>query len=127
VGVTGEGLMELPAEVDRVGWYRFGPAPGQAGSAVLAGHVDDVEQGLGALAVLRSVEPGQRVEVTDAAGAVTRWQVVSRDRVEKQALPLTALFGRSGEPRLVLLTCGGPFRPESRSYQDNVVVVAVPA
>src|SRR3954451_12888763 len=127
VGVTGDGLMELPADVDRVGWYRFGPAPGQAGSAVLAGHVDDAEQGLGVLAVLRSLEPGQRVEVTDAGRRVTRWLVVSRELVEKRALPLPALFNRDGDPRLVLLTCGGPFRPESRSYQDNIVVVAVPA
>jgi hypothetical protein len=127
VGVTGAGLMELPADVDRVGWYRFGPAPGQAGSAVLAGHVDDVEQGLGPLAALRTAQPGDAVEVTDAAGNVSRWQVVSRDLVEKEALPLAALFARSGEPRLVLLTCGGPFRPELGSYRDNVVVVAVPA
>ncbi len=127
VGVTGSGLMELPADVDRVGWYRFGPTPGQPGSAVLAGHVDGAEQGLGPLAALRSVEPGQPVEVTDAAGRVSRWRVVSRDLVEKDALPLAALFARSGEPRLVLLTCGGPFRPELGSYRDNVVVVAVPA
>ena len=39
--------MDLPEDVDRVGWYRFGPAPGADGSAVLAGHVDDAEQGLG--------------------------------------------------------------------------------
>ncbi|WP_369132203.1 class F sortase [Modestobacter sp. I12A-02662] len=127
VGVTGDGLMELPADVDRVGWYRFGPVPGQPGSAVLAGHVDGVEQGLGPLAALRSVEPGQTVEVTDAAGTVTRWRVVSRELVEKQALPLAALFARNGDPRLVLLTCGGPFLPELGSYRDNVVVVAVPA
>jgi hypothetical protein len=55
VGVAPDGQMALPDDVDRVGWYRFGPAPGAAGSAVLAGHVDDAEQGLGALAALRDV------------------------------------------------------------------------
>ena len=29
-------------------------------------------------------------------------------------------------PRLTLITCGGPFLPEYRSYRDNVVVVAEP-
>jgi len=54
VGVDPAGAMALPEDVDRVGWYRFGPAPGSAeGTAVLAGHVDDAEQGLGALAPLR--------------------------------------------------------------------------
>jgi hypothetical protein len=127
VGVDPAGAMALPEDVDRVGWYRFGPAPGAAeGTAVLAGHVDDAEQGLGALAPLREVEAGAEVRVTDAAGAVTRWRVVSRELIEKQVVPLAALFQRGGPPRLVLLTCGGEFIPELRSYRDNVVVVAEP-
>ena len=39
---------------------------------------------------------------------------------------LDQLFTRSGPPRLTLITCGGPFLPEFRSYRDNVVVVAEP-
>jgi hypothetical protein len=128
VGVEPDGAMTLPEDVDRVGWYRFGPAPGDdEGTAVLAGHVDDAEQGLGALAPLREAEVGDEVRVTDATGAVTGWRVVSRELIEKRAVPLDTLFQRSGPPRLVLLTCGGEFLPELRSYTDNVVVVAEPA
>ncbi|RZU33946.1 class F sortase [Blastococcus saxobsidens] len=126
VGVAGDGQMELPEDVGRVGWYRFGPAPGDDGNAVLAGHVDDAEQGPGALFPLREAEPGDEVSVTDAAGGTTRWRVVSRELVQKQVLPLDAIFAREGPPRLVVLTCGGPFLPEYRSYRDNVVVVAEP-
>jgi sortase (surface protein transpeptidase) len=124
VGVRDDGQMQLPDDVDRVGWYRFGPVPGAEGAAVLAGHVDDRGQGLGALAPLREAEVGDEVHVTDAAGAVTRWQVVSRERIEKRALPLDRVFGRTGPPRLVVVTCGGPFLAELGSYQENVVVVA---
>jgi hypothetical protein len=128
VGVTPDGLLQLPDDVYRIGWYRFSPAPGQPqGSAVLAGHVDSWNQGLGALSRLRAVEPGQPIAVTDAAGQVTRWQVVTRQLVVKQQLPLPELFTRDGPARLVLLTCGGPFDERLRSYRDNLVVVAVPA
>ncbi|NEM05748.1 sortase domain-containing protein [Geodermatophilus normandii] len=126
-GVRPDGQMELPDDVGRAGWYRFGPAPGAPGSAVLAGHVDDAAQGLGALAPLREAEPGQEVLVTDAAGATTRWRVVSRELLDKQALPVDLLFGREGPPRLTLVTCGGPFLPDVGGYRDNVVVVAEPA
>ncbi|TWH75159.1 sortase (surface protein transpeptidase) [Modestobacter roseus] len=126
VGVSPDGQMELPEDVDRVGWYRFGPVPGDEGSAVLAGHVDDREQGLGALFPLRDAQTGDVVVVTGATGAETRWQVVSRELITKQALPLDSIFNREGPPRLVLVTCGGPFDAETRSYRDNVVVVAQP-
>ena len=32
----------------------------------------------------------------------------------------------TGEPVLQLITCGGTFNPEARSYEANVVVTAVP-
>ncbi len=126
-GISADGQMALPDDVSRVGWYRFGPVPGAPGSAVLAGHVDDAEQGLGALAPLRDADVGDEVLVTDGTGAATRWRVVSRQLISKQELPLAELFARDGDPRLVVVTCGGPFLPEYRSYRDNVVVVAEPA
>jgi hypothetical protein len=126
VGVRDDGQMAIPDDVGRVGWYRFGPAPGGEGSAVLAGHVDDREQGLGELAPLREVQVGAEVLVTDTAGATTRWRVVSRQQVDKQALPVDRLFAREGPPRLVLVTCGGEFLPEQGRYESNVVVVAEP-
>ena len=126
VGVERDGQMTIPAEVDRVGWYRFGPRPGDMGSAVIAGHVDGRTQGLGAMAPLREAAPGDEVLVTDATGGSTRWRVVSRELISKQVLPLDRLFSRDGLPRLTLITCGGPFLPEFGSYRDNVVVVAEP-
>lgn len=126
VGVADDGQMALPEDVSRVGWYRFGPAPGEDGSAVIAGHVDDAEQGLGALAPLREAAVGDVVETTDETGTTSRWRVVAREVFQKEVLPLEDLFRRDGPPRLTLITCGGPFLPEYRSYRDNVVVVAEP-
>jgi hypothetical protein len=126
VGVAPDGQMAIPEDVDRVGWYRFGPAPGDDGSAVIAGHVDDREQGLGVLAPLQDAAVGDEVLVVDAEGATTRWRVVSRELISKQVLPLDRIFTRTGPPRLTLITCGGPFLPEYASYRDNVVVVAEP-
>jgi sortase (surface protein transpeptidase) len=126
VGVDPDGQMTIPAEVDRVGWYRFGPVPGGSGSAVIAGHVDSREQGLGAMAPLRDAAVGDEIVVSDATGTASRWRVVSRELISTQVLPLDRLFSRDGPPRLTLITCGGPFLPEFRSYRDNVVVVAEP-
>jgi len=127
VGVGPHGEMALPSDVDRVGWYRYGPVPGAPeGTAVVAGHVDDAVQGLGALARLQAAEPGDEVVVEAADGSSTRWRITSRELIDKPGVPLGALFARTGAPRLVLITCGGPFDADLRSYRDNVVVVAEP-
>lgn len=127
VGVEPDGSMVIPAEIARVGWYRFGPAPGaERGNAVLAGHVDAEGEGPGALFELRGVEVGARISVTDVAGAVHEYEVVSRETVTKEVLPVEQIFDRTGEHRLVVITCGGPFLPDLRTYRDNVVVTAVP-
>jgi LPXTG-site transpeptidase (sortase) family protein len=127
VGVGDRGEMEVPVDVHTVGWYRFGPAPGSdAGSSVLSGHVDDRVQGRGAFYRLAELEPGDPVEVGLAGAGTLAFQVSSVERVDKAQLPVERIFGRSGPPRLTLVTCGGEFGRAERSYRENVVVTAVP-
>jgi sortase (surface protein transpeptidase) len=126
VGVDADGQLQIPDDVDRAGWYRFGPVPGGPGNAVVAGHVDDAEQGLGALAPLREAAVGTEVVVSDDSVRINRWRIVSRELIAKETIPLDTLFSRSGSARLVILTCGGPFDVATRHYRDNVVVVAEP-
>lgn len=126
VGVRADGLMQIPDDGSRVGWYRHGPAAGDAvGSVVLAGHVD-TDEGLGVMAALREVPLKSRVEVELADGSVVAYEVVGRRTVPKDDLALGELFDRDGSARLTLITCGGPWRPDAASYRDNVVVVARP-
>lgn len=125
VGVDGAGVLEVPEDVREIGWYRHGPAPGGAGSTVLAGHVDSRTQGRGALFDLRDLVPGDRLEVvTD--GEVTTWTVEARRAYDKDVVPLEDLFRRDGPARLVVITCGGEFDRRGGSYRQNIVVYARP-
>ncbi|WP_143220975.1 class F sortase [Actinomadura sp. CNU-125] len=128
VGVDRKGRMAIPDDPAKVGWYRYGAAPGEgAGSVVIAGHVDSATSGLGALAALRGIEPGEDVRVRMSDGPSVRYRVVSREYIVKQAVPYQTLFARDGAPRLTLITCGGPFIERLGSYRDNLIVTAVPA
>ena len=40
LGVDSHGALEVPRRFEQAGWYTPGPAPGQYGPAVIAGHVD---------------------------------------------------------------------------------------
>ncbi len=126
-GVDGRGAMEVPPDVRTAGWYRFGPAPGDAaGSSVISGHVDDREQGRGAFYRLADLAPGDPVQVVASTGRVLDYRVRDVRRLPKAGLPVDELFARGGPPRLTLVTCGGPFDRRARSYADNVVATALP-
>jgi sortase family protein len=121
------GVMEIPDDIGRAGWYRYGPAPGDPeGVAVITSHVDSARYGPGAFFRLRELEPGDQVTVDLADGRALTYQVVGREQMAKDALPTAELFRRDGAPALALVTCGGAFNRSAGSYADNVIVWAVP-
>jgi len=123
-GVTPNGIARIPRDGDDIGWYRYGPRPGERGSAVLIGHRDTAAEGPGALFAADFLQRGDQVVVKMQRGAVA-FAVTTSTYYDKQALP-TKLFGRQGPARLTLITCGGAFDAERGGYQQNYVVVARP-
>ncbi len=124
VGVEPNGEMEIPP-AEEVGWYRFGAAPGESGSAVLAAHIayDGID---GVFRYLDRLGAGDEVAVSFDDGSSERYRVTEVVTFDKEALP-DDLFARDVPERLVLITCGGEFNPALRSYESNVVAYAVPA
>ena len=125
VGVQNDGSMEIPQKPSQAGWYRYGAAPADtAGTTVLAAHVDSRVYGIGPLARLREADEGETVTVTDADGTRHRYQIESVTYIPRAELPVGDLFDRAGEPKLAIITCGGSFDEQSRTYSDNVVLIA---
>jgi LPXTG-site transpeptidase (sortase) family protein len=124
VGVDERGELAVPGPA-QVGWYRYGPAPGEPGATVLAAHVayDGVD---GVFRHLADLDVGDEVVVSTDEGALRSYRVSSVGEHPKEALP-AEVWARTGPSRLVLITCGGSFDAERRSYERNVVVWAVPA
>jgi sortase (surface protein transpeptidase) len=125
VGVERTGSMEVPKDVATVGWYRFGPSPGSAGSSLLIGHVDSRLEGPGVFFGLSTLERGDEIRVRVSGGGWRSFEVVARNLVAKDRLP-PGIFAREGDPFLTLVTCGGGFDEEAGHYTHNVVVSAVP-
>ena len=123
VGVEENGDMEIPP-ADEVGWYGFGPTPGDVGSSVLAAHIAfDGENGV--FVNLDKLELGSVIRVTYDDGTTSEFEAVSKEQYDKDELP-DSIFARDGDPRLVLITCGGDFNRQVSSYEDNVVIYANP-
>ncbi len=126
VGVARDGEMALPRTPAEVGWYEFGPRPGDPrGATVLAAHLDMPGYGVGPITAVEKLRRGDTL-VVRSAGTTTRYAVSDVRSVRKAQLDLPALFARNGAPVLRVVTCAGAFDPETKSYDRNVVVTATP-
>jgi sortase (surface protein transpeptidase) len=124
VGLQDNGQLEIPDETE-IGWYKYGATAGHPGSTVLAAHVN-WKGSQGPFSQLGSVEPGDQIEVALDDGTTRSYEVTERTMYGKLELPKERIWRNTGAEELVLITCGGEFNPEIRSFKSNIVVYAVP-
>ena len=121
VGPSGE--LEPPVDYDRAGWYADGPAPGQIGPAIIAGHVDSTT-GPAVFFRLAELKVGDEVIVdTDTARSLT-FTVTGRTQSAKANFPTDEVYSNVPRPELRLITCAGVFDRSVGHYTDNLVVFA---
>jgi hypothetical protein len=123
LGLEADGGMQVPADFGRAGWFTEGPAPGQVGPSVIAGHVDS-RSGPAVFYRLRELRPGQAILVERADRSRLRFVVEQARSYPKEGFPTAAVFGPVPEAALRLITCAGDFDRARGSYRDNLVVFA---
>jgi sortase family protein len=131
VGLDADGAMAAPqggpdSPVWREGfWWPGGYRVGEAGNAVIAGHVDDPSGALTQFARIAELQPGASVLVTLDGGSSARFRV---RRVARVPVPvggpndptLQEVFGPASTPRLNLITCAGTWM--SGGFDERLVV-----
>ena len=109
--------------VQEAGWYDLGPAPGQLGPAVIAGHVNSY-QGPGVFFRLGALRPGDQIRVTRADRTVALFRVDAVDEYRKAGFPDRQVYGPVGYAGLRVITCGGRFDYQTHHYLSNIVIYA---
>jgi hypothetical protein len=122
VGLRPDRSMEVP-ETDQAGWYELGPRPGEAGPAVIVGHVDS-RSGPAVFFRLGQLRRGDKLVVGQAGGGSRPFLVERVERQAKEALPVERIWNRTNQPVLRLITCGGSFDRSTGHYRDNIIVYA---
>ncbi len=124
VGVDADGWVAAPPPEDPnlAGWFNGAVTPGEKGTAVVDGHVDNsagpaVFYGLGA------VKKGNHVEIHRQDGRTAVFEVYGVEVFEKDDFPGDRVYGSKGTPELRVITCGGGYNKVT-GYQGNVVVFA---
>ncbi len=123
MGITRKGNMSTPNNYTDVGWFKYGVLPGQIGSAIVAGHVDN---GLGFPAVfgkLNNLKIGDNVYI-DSNGGSTVSFIVTKIETEDFNGPTAAVFNQNDGSYLKLITCAGVWSPAFGTHDKRLIVTA---
>jgi len=122
VGMNEKGQMKAPSNFKDVGWYRYGTVPGQLGSAVMDGHVDNGLSLGGVFKRLGDVKVGDDVYVIAKDGSELHFIVRGVETYPYAAGPAERIFGANDVARLNLITCAGTWVRGDQTYSDRLVV-----
>lgn len=124
VGLTAKKAMGIPTNFTDVAWYKLGPTPGEVGSAVIAGHVDNALGLKGVFKQLSTLTLGDEIYVTDADGTNLRFVVREVNSYAYDKAPAEEIFHEKERRLLRLITCGGTWIRSLKTYDTRVVVTA---
>ncbi|WP_432098556.1 class F sortase [Streptomyces sp. WAC 04229] len=124
LGLTSSGSLDVPPAEKKnlAGWYEAGTTPGDTGTAIVAGHVDNAE-GPAVFYRLGALEKGAEIEVDRRDGGVAVFTVDAVEVYAADDFPDAKVYGAAPRPELRVITCGGDYS-RSTGYQGNVVVFA---
>ncbi|MFD3473411.1 class F sortase [Streptomyces sp. NPDC058695] len=124
VGVAADGWVDAPPPEDPnlAGWFTGGVTPGEKGTAVIVGHVDN-QQGPAVFYGLGSLKKGNHVQVVRKDRKTAVFEVYGIEVFSKANFPGKRVYGSTGVPELRVITCGGGFSKQN-GYDGNVVVFA---
>jgi len=123
LGVDANYEIEVPESYETVGWYKYGPSPGEIGPAVVLGHVDSY-QGPAVLYALGQVEVGETIEIDREDGSTAVFAVESLEKHEQTGFPTAKVYSDLDYPGLRLITCTGTYDKGIQRYSHNLIVFA---
>ncbi|MEU8072812.1 class F sortase [Micromonospora sp. NPDC049151] len=126
LGTNPDGTVQVPPldQAMKAGWYSPGASPGEAGNAVIVGHVDSAQLGPAVFFNLGALVAGDTIVVGRQDGSTATFTVHAVGSYPKTAFPAAQVYGPSAAPALRVVTCGGVFDKTAGSYLNNIVVYA---
>ncbi len=126
LGLNDDGTLQVPTGelYNQAAWYDGSPTPGERGPSVIEGHVTSQGSVPSVFFELGALGSGDTVDVTREDGSVATFEVYATESFPKDDFPTVAVYGNTEAPELRLITCGGNYDDEARSFVNNTVVFA---
>lgn len=124
VGLLTDGTIETPAILSGlVGWYQYGPSPGEQGPSVLVGHVDSYK-GPSVFWNLSKLHIADTINITRSDGITVQFVVSRIAQYGQDNFSTNEVYGNIDHAGLRIITCGGTYNHLTGRYSQNTVIYA---
>lgn len=124
VGEDVLGRMDTPTDAADVAWYEPGVRPGDAGNAVIAGHLDDIHGDPAAFWRIGQLTAGDAIIVVNSDDSEVHFVVVEAVAYPYTDAPIQRIFGFDVRQNLNFITCTGSWDRGAHTYRQRLVVYA---
>ncbi len=125
VGIDQNQQIAVPDNVHKAGWFINSVRPGEMGLSIIDGHVDGATSRNGIFMHLEYINSGDEFEIEMGDGRILTYRVMEVVSMHESEAA-SVLFSQHPQVshQVNLITCGGLFDQESRSYDERVIVSA---
>jgi len=127
VGLQNKRIIDIPEDISKVGWYKYGAAPGSTGgSSVIVGHRDGISPEPGAFYYLDKVKIGDSIIIDQSNYSISTYKVSKILEIDKKKFYTVAngIFSTKGRSRVNLISCIGPYHEKWGGYKRNIIITA---
>ncbi|MGZ6004600.1 MAG: class F sortase [Candidatus Saccharimonadales bacterium] len=126
VGVKADNSLMAPDNIFDVGWYNGSAKPGQAGAAVIDGHVHGPTKP-GVFIDLNQLDSGDKIQIERGDHKIIHYIVVKTKVYDISSIDMAAVMSSiaPGQNGLNLITCTGSIDSRTDSYTQRLVVFAM--
>lgn len=124
IGINKKGDMATPKLFKDVGWYSPGTVPGNTGSAIFAGHLDNGIGLAGVFIRLNQAAVGDEVEIKMNSGKILTFKVTDISMYDYNDPKAGDVFNDSSGRLVKLITCSGEWLASEKTYGGRLVVTA---
>lgn len=121
-GITLDGAMDVPKDLDEVAWLNLGLRPGESGSVVIAGHYGWKNNRPAVFDNLYKLNQGDKIFIEDERGVVTTFVVREIRTYDKDEAVSDVFRSDDGKAHLNLITCTGVWDEVEETYSERLIV-----
>jgi LPXTG-site transpeptidase (sortase) family protein len=115
--------MEVPQDAKTVGWYKYGPTPGENGASVINGHYDTVTGAPAIFYYLGKLAIGDDFYIDNNVGKQLKYKIIEVGSFPLDNFPMDKIYGNRDFSQVSLITCSGIWNPQTKLYSHRLTVI----